>query len=403
MSFSQQPDTYYEPPTHYQSSPAATIDAAVDSAASNNYFPIDFNGGHHQNVGGDPVGTAGGIVMRSVATDRFQLAGAPAGALDCKKFIEVTLPLISVGRLCIHGLMVAFNKQGVYVFDRHGTVIAKGRRDPIRNLYLIPVPVQTAIIQHRQRVACVHQATEQLSYEVAANAYEIRVIPALITYLHGCAGFIPKPTWIAGINAGFYDGWPGLTAARVRLHLQKSEHTVMGHLKMVSQGLRSTSRPRSKRHPVGVAVVEQREIDTELRNHIGMDLPGRYPQTSTTGHKYIFVMYDYDTGYIKPVAMKSRETSEMLRCFDECYTMFKKAGYTAELIRLDNEVSRRLIDCIEAHKLDYQLVPPGDHRTSYTERAIQCLKNHLISMRSGADPTSKPAIGILCSHKQKSR
>ena len=389
MSFSQQPDTYYEPPTHYQSSPAATIDAAVDSAASNNYFPIDFNGGHHQNVGGDPVGTAGGIVMRSVATDRFQLAGAPAGALDCKKFLEVTLPLISVGRLCIHGLMVAFNKQGVYVFDQHGTVIAKGRRDPIRNLYLIPVPVQTTITQHRQRVACVHQATEQLSYEVAANAYEIRVIPALITYLHGCAGFIPKPTWIAGINAGFYDGWPGLTAARVRLHLQKSEHTVMGHLKMVSQGLRSTSRPRSKRHPVGVAVVEQREIDTELRNHIGMDLPGRYPQTSTTGHKYIFVMYDYDTGYIKPVAMKSREMSEMLRCFDECYTMFKKAGYTAELIRLDNEVSRRLIDCIEAHKLDYQLVPPGDHRTSYTERAIQCLKNHLISMRSGADPTFK--------------
>ena len=118
--------------------------------------------------------------MRSVATDRFQLTGAPAGALACKKFIEVTLPLISVGRLCIHGLMVAFNKQGVYVFDQHGTVIAKGRRDPVRNLYLIPVPVQTAITQHRQRVAGIHQATERLSYEVAANAYEIRVIPALI-------------------------------------------------------------------------------------------------------------------------------------------------------------------------------------------------------------------------------
>jgi len=85
-------------------------------------------------------------------------------------------------------------------------------------------------------------------------------------------------------------------------------------------------------------------------------------------------MYDFDTGYIKPITMKSRETSEMLRCFDECYNMFKKAGYTAELIRLDNEVSRRLIDNIEAHNLDYQLVPPGDHRTSYTERAIQCLK-----------------------------
>ena len=80
MSFSKQLTTYHEPPTQFRSSPAATIDAAVDSAASNNYFPIDFDGGHHQDIGGDPVGTAGGVVMRSVATDRFQLAGAPAGA-----------------------------------------------------------------------------------------------------------------------------------------------------------------------------------------------------------------------------------------------------------------------------------------------------------------------------------
>ena len=166
--------------------------------------------------------------------------------------------------------MVAFNQHGVYVFDQHGTVIAQGRRDPVRNLYLIPVPVHSTVTHHRQRVDTVHRATEQISCEVAANAYEIRVIPALIAYLHGCAGYIPKPTWISGIEAGFYDGWPGLTAARVRRHLQKSEDTVMGHLKMVSQGLRSTTRRRSKHHPVGVAVVEQKDLDTELRNHIGI-------------------------------------------------------------------------------------------------------------------------------------
>jgi lipopolysaccharide export system permease protein len=63
-------------------------------------------------------------------------------------------------------------------------------------------------------------------------------------------------------------------------------------------------------------IVNHTETDTEIRNHIGMDLPGRYPVTSTTGNKYIFVMYDYDTGYIKTVAMKSRETKEILRCFN---------------------------------------------------------------------------------------
>jgi hypothetical protein len=37
-------------------------------------------------------------------------------------------------------------------------------------------------------------------------------------------------------------GWPGLTAARVRKHLPKSEETAFGHLKLVRQNIRSTSK-----------------------------------------------------------------------------------------------------------------------------------------------------------------
>ena len=68
----------------------------------------------------------------------------------------------------------------------------------------------------------------------AYNAYELRVLPQLIQYLHGAAGFIPKLSWIDAINAGFYATWPGLTADCVQRFLpNKNEATIMGHQKLI--------------------------------------------------------------------------------------------------------------------------------------------------------------------------
>ena len=33
-------------------------------------------------------------------------------------------------------------------------------------------------------------------------------------------------------------------------------------------------------------------MNEELRNLVAMDLPGRFPITSTSGYKYIFIMYN---------------------------------------------------------------------------------------------------------------
>ena len=63
----------------------------------------------------------------------------------------------------------------------------------------------------------------------AANTYTISWVPALISYLHACAGFPVIATWIDAINKGWYSSWPGLTPGRVRRHLEPSEHTSMGN------------------------------------------------------------------------------------------------------------------------------------------------------------------------------
>ena len=186
---------------------------------------------------------------------------------------------------------------------------------------------------------------------------------------------------------GFYATWPGLTAERVEKYLQKSEATTMGHQKLIRQNIRSQNKKlRTKVHDVTVVIVNADELSGDLQNMVAMDLPGRYPITSATGYKYIFIMLDCDSNYVKGCAMKSREIDEILRCYNKCYTYYKNAGFTARLLRLDNEVSKRLVQKIIDDKLDYQLVAPHDHRRNFAERAIQCYKNHFISILAGTDP-----------------
>ena len=68
--------------------------------------------------------------------------------------------------------------------------------------------------------------------------------------------------------------------------------------------------------------------------------------------------------------------------------MFRHKGIRPKLVKMDNEVSKQMVNWIETDaKLQYQLVSPGNHRTNYAERAIQTFKAHLIAILSGTDPS----------------
>ena len=121
-----------------------------------------------------------------------------------------------------------------------GKLIATGYLNRQTFLYYIPITNELPRVADRN----VAPRVNPLETELAANAYEIRVAPPLIAYLHAAAGYPPKSSFIRAINAGFYATWPGLTAARVRKHLPgKVDETAMGHLNMVRQHIRSTKEP----------------------------------------------------------------------------------------------------------------------------------------------------------------
>ena len=72
--------------------------------------------------------------------------------------------------------------------------------------------------------------------------------------------------------------------------------------------------------------------------------------------------------------------------FQECYEELKSKGIIAQLVRLDNEISKCMIAELKKQGLDYQLASPGDHRVVDAERAIGIFKNHFIAIRSGTHP-----------------
>ena len=106
------------------------LQAAVDLAASDNYFPETYTGEAPHLTSAEQsavVGTANGNHMQSVAADRFILDGIPPAARNCTKFAEVHLPLVLVGKLCVHGMIVVFDESFVYIINKQSKkLIARG-------------------------------------------------------------------------------------------------------------------------------------------------------------------------------------------------------------------------------------------------------------------------------------
>ena len=180
-------------------------------------------------------------------------------------------------------------------------------------------------------------------------------------------------TFLQAIEKGWLAGFPNLSVKTAKEHCTKKAQTILGHQKLIRQNIQSTSAPttpkspRTNCHRIGVRAVACKD----LRNLVCMDQLGRYPITSARGNKYVMIMYDYDSGFINAIPMKSRKSSELVRAFEFGYSELTTAGLTGQLLRLDNEISKDLIKAIQDKDLKYQLASPGDHRQNLVERAIQ--------------------------------
>ena len=63
----------------------------------------------------------------------------------------------------------------------------------------------------------------------------------------------------------------------------------------------------------------------------------------------------------------------------------RAAGLGIKKQVFDNECSAAMKAHIKANNMDYELVPPGQHRRNQAERAIQTFKAHFLSILAGVD------------------
>ena len=100
------------------------------------------------------------------------------------------------------------------------------------------------------------------------------------------------------------------------------------------------------------------------------DLCGQFPITSSSGNKYIYVMYVYGCNVILTVAMKNRSDKEMKQALTELTTDLKIHGINPGFHFMDNEASTALKREIKNMDTKYHLVPPSNNRTRNLEIAI---------------------------------
>ena len=106
--------------------------------------------------------------------------------------------LISIGKLCDDECTVAFTVTDVSV-TKHNNVIWAGTCDPNTKLWTLPLTNITSDAQ----------ATKLTTPTMSAHSvFEITNVKNKLLYLHACAGYPTKSTWLKAVRKGYFKSWP---------------------------------------------------------------------------------------------------------------------------------------------------------------------------------------------------
>jgi hypothetical protein len=207
--------------------------------------------------------------------------------------------------------------------------------------------------------------------------------------------FIPiKSALLQAVKNGNLTTWPGLTEQAINKHFKMTLPTAMGHMNQWRQNIRYTSKNTitsdledetvtpaglgTKTHLVYAIFIDQGQLYR--------DLTGRFPVRSIKGNWYVMVCYSYDCNYAKPVPMKSRSASELLKEYGGINQELTSKVFKPKLQTLDNEASSALKSYFTKNDVEYQLVPPHCHRRNAAERAFRTFKENFVAGLASADP-----------------
>ena len=193
-------------------------------------------------------------------------------------------------------------------------------------------------------------------------------------YLH-LAAFSPVPaTWIKAIQKVLFQSWPGLTTKAVGKYLPKSIATNKGHLDQTRKNFRSTQPKETElTEPEGERLNHPTHQIFASIEHVGCvytDQTGRFLVTSSSGHKYICILYAYDANAILAEPIKSQTITSILRAYIKIHKYLTQQGFKPRTHWLENEAAQSIKDFDTNNSVTYQLVLPCMHPQNAAERCI---------------------------------
>ena len=88
---------------------------------------------------------------------------------------------------------------------------------------------------------------------------------------------------------------------------------------------------------------------------------GQFTILSSSGNKYVFLLYNHDSGYIDARTMATKTKEQIIKAYKESIAMLKTRGFKPKLQCLDNKAYKALIHEIESEDIGIQLTPVGLH------------------------------------------
>ena len=225
---------------------------------------------------------------------------------------------------------------------------------------------------------------------------------SFVAYQHRAFGSPPLSSFLQAIRRGAFPHLPRLTARLVQQNPPLSPFTSFGHLDLISQFLRPSSksspapalghlRPLCPAAPpdgclarADAPVVHARSIPRA--EWLAADLTGRFPVRSRAGNEYVLVTALH--GYIHVEAMPSRTAAAYVAAFSRAFRFFRTRGFPVRALVTDNERSSTLTSFFQSQSPPpaVQYVPPYNHRANPAERHIRSFKNHFLSILSSVHP-----------------
>ena len=105
------------------------------------------------------------------------------------------------------------------------TAILRGWRCKHSGLW--QVPLKPVVRNNNTDTKLIDQPNPEHDINIA---YELPSSEQLVLYLHACAGYPTKETWLKAIRVGNYLSWPGFTTKKVIRNCPETDETPKGHM-----------------------------------------------------------------------------------------------------------------------------------------------------------------------------